>query len=432
MKFVDKVKELGQDIKKTVEDSDIKDKAKSAGMIITDVVEKSKKGLENKLEENRQRIEEEREFIASLEEKKVKEIIESFNNNLSKETYFKSDEDILKFTNEYYEKIFMISNNWSLSKFSFGSYIPKKYLANIISTYNKEKIEEGKDELEVAILSYYLGSKDYLLLTDKALYCKTRHINEDKVYSIKIKNEYIKNISMIEKDNETILTVNNIELLKVKGEGLLAVKKYLSLIEENRYCITEIDICEKIKEEMADELKEITSGYISNEEYFTFISNNINSEKSKIICTNKKIILISGEVNEELVIVNTINYEDIMYIGIENDCDSIIRLLGDMFKEVTLEIIVVGNKIKFDKLNKAEAERILVIVNKSKKDYGERKSSSVEETSKISEYSEKTEEFKGSIESIIEKIKALAELKDNGILTENEFETKKKELLSRI
>lgn len=430
MNFVDKIKELGEEIKKTVEDSDIKDKAKCATMIITDAVEKGKKGLETKLEENRQKIEDERNFVLDIQEKTVEEIKEVYNNNLEAGRYFENTEELLNFTNEYYEKLFMVVENWSLSNFSLGNYIPKRYINTINSVWNKDKKEVCDVDIEIPLFCYYGGSKDYFLLTNEAVYIKGTHPNGDKAYSIKVECEYIQNISIVEKDELAVFKINHIDVLKVECENISVIKKYLYLIEQRRYNISDIDVSDEIKRNISSELLEKLSNSMVDDEYFTVLSKKINSNsvESKMVCTNKRIIIISSDAKADLEIINTIKYEDIMYIGIETGNVPVISLLQDIFKDSVLEIIVNGSKIRIDKLNRVEAERILFTVNKSKREIYDDNMFSNNETS------QNEEKYEGSVvdENIIGQIRDLSGLRNDGILTEEEFQEKKRDLLSRI
>ncbi|MGL5087129.1 MAG: hypothetical protein ACRC68_15675, partial [Clostridium sp.] len=151
MSFLDKVKDFGEDIKKTVEESDIKDKAKSAGMIITDAVEKGKKGLENKLEENRQKIEAEREVIINLQIAILQDIENNYNNNILLPSYGGNNIEMLNFVDDYYEKILTLSSNYKSSDFTLGNFIGSKHSENILSSFNKKGVDE---EVENSLICY--------------------------------------------------------------------------------------------------------------------------------------------------------------------------------------------------------------------------------------------------------------------------------------
>ena len=65
MPIIDKVRELGEEIIKGVEETGIKEKAKCATMLITEVVEESVKEIETRFEENMNKIELEKKMIAA-------------------------------------------------------------------------------------------------------------------------------------------------------------------------------------------------------------------------------------------------------------------------------------------------------------------------------------------------------------------------------
>ena len=147
MNIIDKFKGIGEDLKQTVKESEIKDMAKATGMIFTEAAMKGKKELEAKIEGNRQKIEEERKFIASLSI----DVINQIETNCSKVSaevgdfnyFYEEDiEEILSFTNEFYERIFIVDEDFKNSKVSFGSYISRRHGYEIISRFKTKRGEE--------------------------------------------------------------------------------------------------------------------------------------------------------------------------------------------------------------------------------------------------------------------------------------------------
>ena len=106
MPIIDKVRELGEEIIKGVEETGIKEKAKCATMLITEVVEESVKEIETRFEENMNKIELEKKMMMDLCENLKNQIIKNYNNDNKKSLFKNYTEDGLKrISLEFFEKI---------------------------------------------------------------------------------------------------------------------------------------------------------------------------------------------------------------------------------------------------------------------------------------------------------------------------------------
>ncbi len=447
MSIIDRFKEMGEGIKKTVEESEIKDMAKATGMILTEAAIKGKKELEAKIEENRKKIEEERKFVASLSI----DVTNKIEVNSSKESvdigyfnYFHEEdiEDILSFTNEFYERIFIVNEGYKNSKVSFGNYIPKRCGDEVILHYSAKDDNSLLDELEIPLVSYYGGSSDYFLLSNKEFYFKSKHITEGMVYSSKINLSKVEKIDLYDNEDFSILAINGVDVLKVDKSCLYMLQNYFNKTNLKNYAITEEEVARKVEEGLKDRVGEVIfnriKGYLLEDEYFVFLSSR-RSSKDKVtftICTNKQILIINKyDLLEDEELISRLIYNDIAYIGLEGTSEykSMFSMITDLFKETTLEIILSGNKLKIESLKLVECERIINIVNKYNREkyvntqnLNENKES-VDEENIYAKYEPVMVQ-----EDFVKQIRELAALRNEGILTDEEFQSKKLELLSRI
>ena len=406
MGIADKVKEIGEEIKKSASESGIKEKAKCASMIITDTVEKGKKNIENKMEENKKRLEEQRKFIEMLEKNLSKDIENNLINYESAIFNDKSIDEIIEYCNDFYQVVLNIRGKEASINLTFGEKISEKNIAKI------QDVLEISMEEEKPLVCYYGGSKDFWILTNQGLYFKIKHPVECEIYSSCIDTYKIRNIKIDEENN---FKINDVSVFKVDKNNAYILRKYMNKLSTKNITYSEDEISKEIEEVINEEELTKIKSYFKPQERFIFIAKNYNSKKPNdwIGCTNNKIIISSGTDSSGVKIINEIKYEDIDYIESESVKDAIAVL--NMFKESNLEIIFNGNKILVEGLKIDIASQIVEITEKLKKE------------NKKDEYTEYKEN-----DNIIAKIEELARLKDAGILTEEEFSIKKKELLERI
>lgn len=410
MGISERVKELSEEIKKTVEDSGLKEKAKCATMIISDTVEKGKKEFEAKMEESKQKIEKQKMFVEALQNEAKLNVIEAAQVYQSSLFEGLDGEELVEFTDNFYQKLIRIGNANQANNLSFGNNISEKNIDRI-----KDILEVSFEE-ELPLICYYGGSKDFWILTTNAIYARIKHYREMEIYTVIIENDNIQNIS-VDKD-EDIFTVNGVKLFKVDENKKKILQKYFNKATEKEFSISKEEISNEIEEQIeAHNIVKIKSNF-ENDEYFMLLVKGYNNKKPSewLSCTNRKIILCERHTSDGAEVLTQLGFENIAYIGTEIINDGI-PVIG-MFRECILEIVVQGNKIKVQGLTIKSAEEIIELVNENKK------SIIFKEPIEKSTEPVKLDE--------ISQIEKLAKLKEAGIITESEFESKKKELLARI
>ena len=258
MGIMDKVRELGEEIAKTVDESTIKENVKCATMIIKDTVEKGKKEIESKIEENRQRIDEEKKLLKDLEENTENNVADNF--QLGVVTI--NMEKMLEFANLYSDKICSIRNSIKEPKLTFGKDSSEKSVSKILSSWDKFDELEGIDEAnneeviievielnkeEDSIFCYNGGRKCSVLLTTKNIYLKVKHPIHNLIYSSKISTDKLQKIKIINNETGNILTLNDVEVGLVDDDFAEGLIKYLDKVNLGIYEITIDDVIEELK-----------------------------------------------------------------------------------------------------------------------------------------------------------------------------------------
>lgn len=417
MAISEKIKELSDEIKKNAMEGSIKEKTKRGTDIITDTAIMGKKKIENKMEEKKKKLEEERKLIRALEMNVLRDIEVNSTNYPQPLFINKTKEEVVEYCHDFYDTVLKIRNKDSNLSLSFGKKISKKTLEKIEDSIGI-KIEDD----EVPLVCYYGGSKDFFILSSEGIYFKIKHPNVCEIYSTCIEIDKIKRIEI---DNENIFKVNGVSVFKVNKDNSAILKKYVSKISTDNLKYTTNEISDEIEEVIEEgELLRIKKGF-SEDEKFIFISKGYKYKKINdwIGCTNKKIIISSSVDRNNLNTVNEIRYNDIDYIEFEAINENIPIL--NILKECNLEIIFKGSKILVEGLKSETAKRIVDITHKTKEELFLKGNidSSLNEGNSI---------IKEDIKEIIKKIEALAGLKEALIISDKEFEIKKKELLDRI
>lgn len=403
--------------KKSAMEDSIREKTKRGTAIITDVAIMGKKNIENKMEESKNKLEEQRKLIRALEIELLRDVERNSTTYSNSLFINKTKEEIVEYCQDFYDVVLKIRGKDSNSPLSFGKKISKKILEKIENSIGI-KMESG----EVPLVCYYGGSKDFFILSSEGIYFKIKHPSICEIYSTFIQ---IDKIRKIEIDNENIFKVNGVNVFKISKNNSAMLKKYINKISTDNLKYSDSEISDEIEEIIEEEeLIRIKKGFLEDEK-FIFISKGYSNKKAKdwIGCTNRKIIISSSVDRKNLNIVNEVKYNDIDYIESEAINENIPIL--NILKECNLEIIFKGSKILVEGLKSETAQTIVDITHKIKEELFVQ--------SKIDESLNKGKSLiKEDINEIINKIEALVGLKYALIISDEEFEIKKKELLDRI
>lgn len=364
---------------------------------------------------------------------KTKEIIDAVMAYENDGSFFKNTnkDELVKFTKEYFDKIVLPASSVALTNINMYPYIDSKTTEKV--TARLADFGSG----ETIILYLKAEGKQDLVLTEKALYFNLV-MEEDHKYFSKGRLP-IEEISLL----STKMNGENYEFLcdeyvlasfkadKVVTEDFKSLNYYFQCISKHDFEITDDEVDELIKEKLGEKiLAEIKKYMIYDDEKFVYFAWGCNSLTAKdyIACTNKQIIVMDREMGGMTENIKQLYYEDITSANIIQNTNSgdlttdlICNAITAATKTCDFELSVAGSVLKINTLYKVEAERITAVYHEMKKNI------------KLSQQQPQVVVQQAPAqESSIEKLQKLSQLKDAGVLSEEEFNQKKAELLAQI
>lgn len=204
----------------------------------------------------------------------------------------------------------------------------------------------------------------------------------------------------------------------------LNIKKYLDKLNQDDFNIPNEEISATLEEKVESKLLNRIKGFLYEEEYILYLAFGLDSITARdwVVCTTQRLLIINREMFGLSEQVKQFEYENITSISTakSTDADLFTDLLATAFKQCNLEIYVAGSNFRIETLNRIEAERVIKLVNEYRR------------KSKVAPVAASREEGRSQGEDILAQIEKLANLKNNRILTEEEFQSKKSELLAKL
>ena len=372
--------------------------------------------------------------LEALAEAKKNEIVNAIMAYENDGSFFKNTntDELVAFTKEFYEKIVLPASSVANTRIHMIPHIDEKKLNKSKTKYS----EWGQDEKVLLVLT--AENKQELILTDKAFYFSLT-IPEDAKYFAngRIGIEHISMFSAKCADGKCIFkcdeyTLSSFTADKIAVEDFASLNKYFKCIAAHDYVITDDEVDSLIREKIANNvLTEVKKYLVYDDEKIRYFAWGINSLTAKdyVVCTDKQIILVDREMVGMTANVRQFYYEDITSVNVLQNTksgdwtvDLIANAITAATKTCDMVITVAGSTITVQTLLKIEAERVAAVYHEMKK------------ATKLSAANPQVQvvQAKAAEESPIEKIKKLAELKEAGILSEEEFNQKKAELMSQI
>lgn len=356
----------------------------------------------------------------------IKSAIEGFDNGKG---FFDgiSRDELLKFTKDFFDKILLPASSVSLSKISMYPNVStnegcKKFL-NAITDYVSD---------ETTLFYLRTEGKQEFALTDKALYFSLV-MEQDKKYFSKgrIPCEKIEKFHVDKTESSFEFKCDNYTLAtfaidKSTSEDFVGLNNYFTCISNHDFDITDEEVDKLIREKITDKVYEEAKRYfVYDDELLVYFAWGLDSLSAKdyIFCTNKQIVMIDREMLGATANIKQFYYEDINSASVEQNSKSsdlsvalIETALTSLTNNCDLVLNVAGSAIKINSLYKIEAERIVSIYHHYRK---LAKTAATQPTVVVQQQAADP----------IEQIKKLSELKDMGIITQEEFDIKKKQLL---
>lgn len=415
MAFLDKLKELKDKAMETTSNTTQKVKD-NYEMMVAEQAEKKAIAEAHDAE-----MKEKATIIAS----QLKECIErEYDEN--KQQFFSSlsEEKLIAFTKEFYEKILLPANSASKSNITMYPYIDDKKRKNIIK--NIPNIPQD----EAIIIHYKDLFNQEFVLTTQSFYFKVSLADDKKYYAINsIPYDKINTFKISKEEEKYYFECNNFKLANLRAvdkweQDCITINDYFRCIEENDFEITDEEIDKIIQEKIGEKIyNQIKKYMIYDDEcaiYFAWGLDTITA-KDYVVCTTKQIIIMDREMFGATANVKQFYYEDITSMStIQNTMGLLDMAITALFKQCDLQVNVAGACEKIHTLNKIEAERVIAIYHEYRK------------MIKSSTQPKVITQQEGKKEDVFEQLEKLAKLKEMGVLTEEEFNNKKVDLLQKI
>lgn len=401
---------------------------------IKDMADKAKNTVQQQLDEKaeRDRIKHEKEQAAKAkadEQAKIDsdKIIGGKTDNTSFFSSLALDK-LTTFTKDYYQKLVMpaCSVNHALM-------LMYPYTDDNVSKRNLSKRFGTYKNTETVIFTWNIkSSKEYIALTNENLYIK-HNLSKCEIpmqYDIIIRQSDISQIGFEADETNIKFIVNNTDVITVPlsqyKSDYINLDYYFDCIKNKDYEITDEEIDKLIHEKVGDAVYSDAIKNIDADDKIIYFAWGLDSVTAKdyLMCTKRQFVMIDRELMGAAKNVKRFYYEDITSMSIEQENkDSLtVTLLNAALKLCNLIVFVAGTKLEIKTLSVPEAQRVIEIYTKYKSDI---RQASMQPQKVVIENSENKE-------SPLDQIKKLNELKELGIISEDEFNTKKSDILSKM
>lgn len=333
--------------------------------------------------------------------------------------------DTLAFTKEYMKKLVLPASSLKASKLKMLPYTEDKVTRRDVL----KRFEDLKDSEQIIFLLDNNTTKEYLTVTTEFLYAKLAlEDNPQFFYNIKITLADISSISF-KSEGEINKILCNDEILvclpaKTRETDFVNLKYYFECLEKSDFEITEQEIDKFIHEKIGNEAYNEARKYMDDDEYIIYFAWGLDNVTAKdfLMCTTRQFVMLDRELLGVAQNVKRFYLEDIISMSTEQENkDSLTAtLLNAALKLCDLTIFTAGTNLKIQTLSTTEAERVVEIYNLYKR--------LAREESKKPIIVQQTEKQVDPLEQL----EKLQKLKEAGIITEEEFATKKADLLSKL
>ncbi len=329
---------------------------------------------------------------------------------------------LLSFTAEFYDKLYLPAHSVSASKLLFHPLDQK------INKYAQKEFPEYNPANESPIFMILGKNQQKVFLSSRALYFKKAFDEEATFFCVgNIPIDKIKTLSYQKDGDNYIFSCNQVIILNSKNGFELdinAFQLYISRIQNRDFAITNEQIDALIKEKIGDKILEIVQEYVYEDElllYFAWGCDSITA-KDFIVCSDKQMVVLDREAFGLTKNVKQFYYEDVTSMATLQETNGLLDLaLTAALSVCDLEISVAGAKERLNTLYTYEAEKAVKVYRECRRN--------IKESNKQPQV---VVQSSAPAVDIVEQIQKLNGLKEAGILTEEEFNIKKAELLAKM
>lgn len=366
----------------------------------------------------RERIRAEKQAQADQETQQMLEAMSAENGDLLQV----DTKQLLSFTAEFYDKLYLPAHSVSASKLLFHPLDQK------INKYAQKEFPEYNSANESPIFMILGKNQQKVFLSSQALYFKKAFDEEATFFCIgNIPIDKIKTLSYQKDGDNYIFSCNQVTILNSKNGFELdinAFQLYISRIQNRDFAITNEQIDALIKEKIGDKILKIVQEYVYEDElllYFAWGCDSITA-KDFIVCSDKQMVVLDREAFGLTKNVKQFYYEDVTSMATLQETNGLLDLaLTAALSVCDLEISVAGAKERLNTLYTYEAEKAVKVYRECRRN--------IKENNKQPQV---VVQSSAPAVDIVEQIQKLNGLKEAGILTEEEFNIKKAELLAKM
>lgn len=397
----------------------VTDKANAVAGSAQAMFEEQKQYSAIKKEEQNKKMEEMNNRVAEYEQSVLQQILCGFNGN----PCFDLNDTILDFTKEYFEKLLLPANSVSASKITMYPHADK-------IKKKAQKAIKDYDVTETPVFEFDGNKGELLIMTPTKLYISiTFPENTAFSGSLTVDLNQISQLDFVNEEDGYQVVCNGVALFNannVSDFDKITIEEYVRRLQEKDFEITESEIDKIIKDKIGDKIVKIIKQYIFDDEllvYFAWGMDNITA-KDFVVCTNKQILMLDREMLGATKNIKQFYYEDITSMSTDQKTNGLIDFaLTAAFKLCNITIYVSGAQEKIQTLFTYEAERVVRIYQEYRRSIkmDERNARQV-----VVQQSTPVED------DVFAKLEKLNKLKEAGILTEEEFNAKKAELLAQM
>jgi len=341
---------------------------------------------------------------------------------------------VIDFTNKFYDELMFPASTVSDPRILMTTNINPKVVEKFA------KLNSEYDSSEKPIMYIYGADKEAYLLTYSHLYyvlnlVDNKHLAVGKISTDVISKFYFE-IGSIEIPYNIYVNDNKLTGIKLakgmdrtnKGlrEDYISLNEYFNRLKTKDFEITQEQVENIIIEKVNDDvLAKVKKYMIYDNERILYWCWGCDTGISRdyIVCTTAQIIVAEREIiYKDHEDIKQFYYDDIVSASVEQNSDAvdltsfvIETYLTASTKTCDLYFVVPGGKLRVKTIHKSEADRIVQICNDMRKN----------------KHAQKDVPQNNSVD-VVEQIKKLKELLDMGILSEEEFNKKKEDLLSKM
>lgn len=329
-----------------------------------------------------------------------------------------------QFTAEYYDKLYLPAHSVSSSKLIFHP-LDKK-----IDKYAQKDFPQYNNTSETPLWMILGNNQQKVFLSTKALYFKTPFEEDNNFYCVgAVPIENISSISYEKAGDNYVFNCNGVVLLNSKTGFSLDTNSfggYIERIKNRDFVITNEQIDRLIKEKIGENILKIVREYVFDDElilYFAWGCDSITA-KDFVVCSDKQMVVLDREAFGLTKNVKQFYYEDVTSMATIQNTNGLLDLALTVALSVCdLEISVAGAKERLSNMYTYEAEKAVKVYRECRRGIKENNRQPqvvVQQASAVPQ------------SDPLEQLQKLQKLKEAGILTEEEFNAKKADILSKI